>query len=46
MGRWEDWEFDLELPKREIARQMELKEVTGAREMGVGACGVEGKHQL
>lgn len=36
----------LNFPKEKIARQMKLKGVTGAREMGVGECGVEGKHQL
>lgn len=46
MGRWRDGEFDLELPKREDSQKMELKEVTRVREMGVGAYGVEGKHQL
>lgn len=36
----------LNFPKEKIARQMELKEMTRVRETGVGACGVEGKHQL
>lgn len=36
----------LNFPKEKIAREMKLKGVTGAREMGVCARGVEGKHQL